>query len=105
MAWVLYGIQYGRFGNLVENDTVCLLLIQSEYFAKVPADGFSLAVLIGSQPNLLGFLGCRFQFGNELFLLFWNLVIWFHGLLVYTQFPLFQVAYMTVRGHNLIVFS
>ena len=31
----------------MEDDTACLLFIQSEYFAKVPADGLSLAVLIG----------------------------------------------------------
>ena len=47
MAWVLDCVKNSLFGNLVEDNTVCLLLIQSQYFAKVPADGFSLAVLIG----------------------------------------------------------
>ena len=105
MAWVLDSVQDGRFGNFVEDDTACLLLIQSENFAKVPADGFSLAVLIGCQPNLLGLLCGCFQFCDEFFLFLWNLIARFHGLLVYTEFFLFQVTDVSVGRHHFEVFT
>ena len=75
MPRILYSFLYGRFGNLMEHDTVSILLIQSQDFAKVPRYGFSLAVLIGSQPHLLGGLRALTQFAYESFLVFRNLII------------------------------
>ena len=105
VAWMLNSLHNGWLGDFVEDDTARLLLIQSENFAKVPADSFSFAVLIGSQPNLLGFLRSSFQFCDEFFLFLWNLIVGFHRFLVYTKFPLLQVTDMTVRRHYLIVFT
>ena len=72
----------------------------------MPRDGLSLPVLIGSQPNLLGFLGFVLQFGHEFLLIRGNHV--FRGIIVfevYTEIFRFQVADMTIARHNLIVLS
>jgi hypothetical protein len=61
VARVLDGFQNGRFGNLVEDDAVGVLLVQSQYLAQMPADGFSFAVLIGCQPYGLCSLCVLFQ--------------------------------------------
>ena len=47
----------GGLGNLVEHYSVGVFLVQTEHLAQMPRYGFSLAVLIGCQPNLVGFLG------------------------------------------------
>ena len=74
MARVLDGLQDSGFGNLVEDDTVGLLLIQSQHLAQVPGDGFSLTVFIGCEPYLLGFLCLGAQVGNQFGLLFGDLI-------------------------------
>ena len=101
----LDGVKDCAFGDFVKYDAFCLFRRQTEHLVQVPSDGFSLAVLIGSQPDLLGFLRSCFQFCNELFLFIRNLIVWFHGLLVYTKFLLFQVTNVAVRRHHLIVFT
>ncbi len=45
------GVEYGVFCNLVKYYSACIFRFESENFVKVPGNGFSLAVLIGSQPH------------------------------------------------------
>ena len=97
----LDSIQNGGFGNFVEYDTVCFLFVQSQYLAQVPADGFSLAVFIGCQPDFLSLLRIRFQFFDELHLFLWYLVFGFERLGVNTHFLLLQVTDMTIARHHL----
>ena len=52
-AGMLNGILDGGGGNLVEDDTAGMLGVESQYLVEVPADGFSLAVFIGCQPDVL----------------------------------------------------
>ena len=98
MTGMLYGIEDSGLGDLVEHDAVGLLLIQAQHLAQVPADGFSLAVFIGSQPHLLGLLGIAAQLGNQFFLL-----VGYVG--IYTDFFLLQVAYMPIARHHFVVLS
>ena len=83
---MLNGLQDGGLGNLVKDDTRGLLLIESQHLTQVPADGFSLAVFIGCEPDLLGLLGLLLQFGHYLFLLFRYLVYRIEIVLVYAEF-------------------
>ncbi len=105
VARMLDGIENSRLGNFMEDDAARLLLIQSEYFAKVPADGFSLAVLIGCQPDLLGLLGARLQFAYQFFLLFRYLIVGYHVFLVDAELFLFEVSDVTVGRHHFVVFA
>ena len=45
---MLYGIQYGWFCYLVEDDTACVLRLEAQHLVQVPTDSFSLAVFIGA---------------------------------------------------------
>ena len=103
MAWSLDGLQDGRLGDFVEHNAVGLLLVEAEHLAEVPRDGFSLAVLIGCQPYLLGFLGLRTQVCHQLGLLFRNFIFRFERLLVDAQLFLLQVADMAIARHHLEV--
>ena len=85
-----------RFSNFVEHDTSCFLRIKTENFRKVPRNSFSLAVLIGCEPYLVGFLGTCLQFRNELLLLFGYLIVGFQRIEVDADFLFLQVADMTV---------
>ena len=96
VSWIAYGIHDGRLGDFVEHDTAGLLLVQTEHLAQMPRDGFSLAVLIGCEPYLVGFLGTCLQFRNELLLLFGYLIVGFQRIEVDADFLFLQVADMTV---------
>ena len=65
MARMLNGFQNGGFGDFVENDAACLLLIQSEYLAQMLGYSFSFAVFIGCEPDLFGLFCLRLKIGNE----------------------------------------
>ena len=104
-ARMLDGIKDSGFGNLVEHDTLGLLLIQSQHLTQVPRDGFSLAVFIGCEPYLTGFLGLVLQFTDQFLLLIGNLVFGFQGGVVDTQLFLLQVADMSVTRHDFIVLA
>ena len=56
-SWGLYGIENGVLRNLVENDTWGIGLIEFEHLSEMPGYGLTLAVFIGSEPDLLGLLG------------------------------------------------
>ena len=68
MARRLDSRQDRRLRNFVEDDAICGLGVQLQDFRKVPTDGFSLAVFIGSQPYGLGLLGCGPQVGYNFLL-------------------------------------
>ena len=54
----------------MENDPFGRNRVQSEHLAQVPADRFSLAVLIRCQPDLVRLSGDLLQFPDNLFLVF-----------------------------------
>ena len=102
---MLYGLQDGVLGDFVEHDAFRGAGVQSEHFTQVPADGFSLAVLIGSQPYGGGLLCLLLQFGYHFCLVGWYLVLWFEGLLVNAETLLLEVADVPVTGHHAVVLS
>lgn len=79
---VRHALRDAGFRNLVERDTVVVILIKAEDIRKVPGDCFAFAVGVGREIHGIG-LFCRFlQFGNKLLLslddgIFW-LEIVFH---------------------------
>ena len=66
---MLYGIEYGVLGNLVEHDALGLGLVEAERLGKVPGNGLSLAVFIGSQPDGVGLVGKLLEFVHDVLLL------------------------------------
>ncbi len=105
MARMLYGLKDGGLRNLVEDDARGLLLVQSQHLTQMPADGFSLAVFIGCEPDLLGGLRVLLQVGDDLLLLFGYLINGAEVLLINAQFLFLQVADVPVRRHHLIVLA
>ncbi len=90
----------------MENDAFRILRFQSQYLIQMPGYGLSLPVLIGSQPNLVGFLRFVLQLGHEFLLVGGYHVL--RGVIVlevYTEIFRLQVADMTVARHNLVVRS
>ena len=80
--------------------------IEFQYLIQVPRDGFSLAVLIGSQPYGICFFRFRFQCLYQRFFIFRDFIVRFKVLFnVNTEFFFLQIAYMTIAGKNLIIFS
>lgn len=80
--------------------------IEFQYFVQMPCNGFSFAVLIGSQPYGFGvgslFLQFRyhFLFVGRYFIV--RLKVVFN---VDTEFFFLQVAYMAIAGKYLEIFS
>ena len=103
MTRILDSLQNSRFGDFVEYDTVGFLLVQSQHLTQVPRDGFSLAVFIGCEPDLLCLLCVVLQFLDEFLFLLRYLVFRFERTGVDTHLLLFQVADVTVARHDLIV--
>ena len=60
------GLLNSRFGDLMKNDTSGVFLVQLQHLFQMPCDCFSLAVLIGSQPYRVRFLGFTAQLIDEL---------------------------------------
>ena len=76
----------------MENNAVLGFFVKPKDFCKMPADGFSLAVLIGCEPNLLGSLCCRLKLADYIALIFRNLIFRFKCIEVYTEILLLKVA-------------
>ena len=102
---MLNGIQDGRLCNLVEDDTTRVLGLQSEHLVKVPADGLSLAVFIGSQPHHPCLVGLTLQLGHHLLLVGRHLILWRERLLVHAERALLQVANVSVAGQHLVIIT
>ena len=97
-------MQYSVLGNLMENDTPRVLRLQAQHLVQMPGDRFSLAVLIGSQPDLLRLFRRAFQLGHKLFLLGRDHVL--RRIIVReinTKLFRLQVADMAVTRHDLII--
>ena len=75
VARMLDGVENRRFRDFVEHNAVCIFLVESQHFAKVPRNGFSLAVFIACEPNFLGFLCVLSQVCNDFFLFLGNFVV------------------------------
>ena len=106
VARLLDGFQNGGFGDFVEYDTFGVFRFQLQDFVQVPCDGFSFAVLIGSQPDGVGLFGFGFQCLYQCFLIFRDLIVRFEVFFdVDTKFLFLQIAYMTIAGKDLIVLS
>ena len=105
MTRMLDGLQNGGFGNLVEDDTVGLGLVQSQHLTQMPGDGFSLAVFIGCEPYFLCLLRVRLQFADESLLVIGDFVFRLKGMVINAEFFLLQVPDMTVARHDFIVIT
>ena len=102
---MLDSVEDGGLGNLVEDDTRSLFLIESEHLTEVPADGFSFAILIGCEPHFLGGLGIFLEFCYNLLLILWYLIVWFKRLFVDTESTLLQVSDVSVGRHHFIILA
>ena len=89
----------------MEYNASCLLGRQSKYCVKVPADGLSLAVLIGCQPHDVTFLDLTLESAYKLLLLGRYLILRLKSLGVYAELLFLEVAYVTVTRHNLVILA
>ena len=97
VAGVFDGVEYGAFGDFVEDDAPGLFGVEPEYLVEVPGDGFSFAVFIGSEPHHVGFGGFGFEGFDEVLLVGGDFV--YGGeVVVYVdaEIFLFQVSDMAV---------
>ena len=105
-ARLLNGFEYGVFGNFMEDDASGMFRFQFQHFVQMPGNGLSFAVLIGSQPDGFCLLCLFFQLCNERLLIRRYLIVWFKTVIdIYTEVFLLQVAYVTIAGQHLEVFS
>ena len=104
ITWMLYRFQDSRLGNFVEYDTFGFLRIQSQHFEQMPGNSFSLAVLIGCEPNHICFLGFGLQFLDQLLFVFRYFVSRLVAIrYINTKLLLLQVADMSVTGKDFII--
>ena len=96
VSWMLYCRKDGRLCNLMEYDTVGRSLIQAQHLAQMPRNSLSLAVLIGCEPHLVCLLCALTQFLYKFFLVLRYDVCWLQRVLVYADFLLLKVAYVSV---------
>ena len=99
------GGQDGGFRYLVEDDAVGLLFVEAENLTQMPRDGFSLAVFITGEPDLLRLLHLALQLADHLALVVGHFIVGFHRVDVDTQLFLLQVADVAVARHHLIVLA
>ena len=72
----------------------------------MPRNGFSFAVLIGSQPNHIGCFYLFFQFGNQFLFIRRNFILWSVIVLkINSQSFLSKIANMSHAGRNFKIFS
>ena len=100
---MLYGVEDGRFRNFVEYNTARGGRVEFKDFRKVPRDGFSLAVLIGSQPNGLAFLGLRAQIADNFLFVVGNYIDGRKSFRVNAEIFFRQIADVSEAGHDLKV--
>ena len=72
---VLDGIEDGLFGNFVEDNPFCILVLESENFVEMPGYRLSFPVFIGCKPYRLDLSHKFLQFGDNLFLVSRNDVL------------------------------
>ena len=99
-------MQYGVLCYLVEYYTFGLFRFESQGLKQMPADGLSLAVLIGCEPDNLRLLRFLLQLRHQSLLVGWYLVVGFEVMFDVYAYPLlFQVSDMTETRQDRIVFS
>ena len=90
----------------MEDDAAGLLPRQVQGFAKVPGDGLSLAVLIGSQPDGVCLGGEFLELGHYLLLVRGNHVFRLETMgNIYAELVLFQIPDMADGGLHKVIFS
>ena len=105
-ARILDGVQNGRLGNLVKDNAFSRFILQPQHLVKVPRNGLSLAVLIGSEPNRFGVFGGFLQVGDKFFLVGRNLVFRFVLMLNVDAEAFFgQIADVSVTRSDHIIFA
>ena len=103
------GFLYGRFGDFVEDDAMCILVFKVQDFMEMPCDGFPFAVFIACQPNGVGFFHLCSQLIEQMVFLGFNYIIRLivvvevntRAILPYS----FNIPDMTLRRHDMIVRS
>ena len=96
VARIFNRVEDSVLGDLVENDTLGVLLLKVKGFEKVPRYSFSLAVFIGCEPHCVHFLCCFFQVCNHLLLVRrYNIFRSEPILHINAQFALVEVSYMS----------
>ena len=100
---MLNGVEDGRFRDFVEHNTARGGRIEFKDFRKVPRDGFSLAVLIGSQPNGLALLSLRTQIADNFLLVVGNYIDGRKSFRVNAEIFFRQIADVSEAGHDLKV--
>ena len=104
-AWMIYGFEYGVFGNFVKYDSFCAFQVEVKHLGQMPRYGFSFAVFIGSKPHGFGFACVFLQLAHQGFLLFWYFIFGVEVAQIYSEVFLPQVAYVAVARHHFIVFT
>ena len=105
MSRMLYGVKDGGLRDFVEDDAGGLCLVKPQHLAQMPRDGFSLAVFIGCQPHLVGFLHLAAQLADELLFLFRYLILRLQCGEIDADLLLLQIADVAVRRHHLEILS
>ena len=100
-ARMLDGIEDGRFRDFVKHDAARCGRVEFEHFREVPRDGFSLAVLIGSQPDGFALLGLGAQLAHHFFLVIGNYIDGRKSLRVHTEIFFRQIADVAETRHHL----
>ena len=99
LARVLDGVEHGGLGDLVECDAPGLGGIQFQGLGQVPGNRFSLAVLIGREPDRLCALGELLELGHHFFLVGRHDVFGRESVCdIDAQAVLLQVAYVADTG-------
>ena len=106
VAGMLDGIQDGGLGNLVENDTACVVGRQAKHLEQVPGNGFSLAVFITREPHDVGLGGLILELLDLFLFVFRNLInrlkAVFH---INTKVFLVQVTDVAKTRHHLVIIA
>ena len=105
VAGMFDGVQDGLLRNLMEHDAACMGRLQMEHFRKVPADGLSLAVFIGCQPDG----GCLargfFQLSHHLHLVRRDFVLRGERVYIYTEGMFLQVSNVSITGEHSVILA
>ena len=75
--WVLKGLLNGFFGDFVEHHPAVFFFAVADNLAQVPGNGFSFAVQIRGQINMVGIFGQTLEFFHHFFFTGQNLVMRF----------------------------
>ena len=93
-------------GDFVEGDAPGFLRGEPESLVKMPGNGFSLAVFIGSEPDGVRLGGKTLEFGYGFLLVRRNNILGSEAVVeVNAELLFLKVAYMSLRRHDFVVAS